>query len=246
MDPDVVPGTGYYDVLVEVKEALDFLMPQYYNGFIRLVDDGFGPGSPGLEHFDHIRNDIFDGDATKIVVGFCLFDCSGTGTNTNAEEAIVVMSQLAETYPCNGGVFFWESTHDVGGEWSSTVGEAIFQNSGCSVPVYNDLFSASTPVSSYEAIFNFQPIVNIISWTRNNRVLAIIAEGGAAGSNNVISEGQGYALLSIGITLAAMDPSDPNRNLLLTIFHGFFNGWKQMCQNSSPLSFCQEHKLCNG
>merc|ERR1711935_569660 len=33
MEPDIMPGKAYYDVLVEVADSLDFLMPQYYNGY---------------------------------------------------------------------------------------------------------------------------------------------------------------------------------------------------------------------
>ena len=74
MDGDLVEESAYYNVLVEVKDALDFLMPQYYNGIIFPVDDGLLPGSEGLAHFDNLRINIFDGDATKIVYGFCISD----------------------------------------------------------------------------------------------------------------------------------------------------------------------------
>ena len=124
MDPDVVPGTGYYDVLVEVKEVLDFLMPQYYNGITR-------PGSNfagALSHYETLTNDMFAGDPTKIVFGFCISDCAGTGSNLNGEQAALVMSQLRDNYSCNGGAFFWVAAHDVGGSWSSVVNVEIQKN----------------------------------------------------------------------------------------------------------------------
>jgi len=69
--------------------------------------------------------------------------------------------------------------------------------------------------------------------------------GGAAG-NDVVSEGQGYALLASGITLASMKPNDPNRNSAISIFFGFFNGWKKMAQlSSSNPGNCQPTKFCD-
>jgi len=109
----------------------------------------------------------------------------------------------------------------------------------------NTLFSTSTTRSSYDALLELEPITNIVQ-ASNPPIYAIVAEGGAAGSGNVISEGQGYAIMIAGITLAAMDSSDPNRDDALIRFYGFFSGWKTMCQNSASKSFCQDHKLCSG
>ena len=121
MDADVVPGSAYFDVLVEVSSALDFLMPQYYNGIIRPLTQGFGPNSPGIAHFNTIKDSMFDGDLTKVILGFCISDCGGTGTNIGASQAVSTMDDLAQSHSCNGGAFFWVATHDVGGAWSSTV-----------------------------------------------------------------------------------------------------------------------------
>ena len=132
MDGDVVPGKAYYDVLVDVAWALDFLMPQYYNGIVRPLVDGIGAGSPGINHFNTIKDNMFGGDPTKVVFGFCISDCAFTGTNTDATRAVSIMNELGESHSCNGGAFFWVAEHDVGGSWSSTVGNAIFPNAGCS------------------------------------------------------------------------------------------------------------------
>ncbi|OEU11859.1 glycoside hydrolase, partial [Fragilariopsis cylindrus CCMP1102] len=35
MEPDMVPGKAYFNILKEVASSLDFLMPQYYNGYVR-------------------------------------------------------------------------------------------------------------------------------------------------------------------------------------------------------------------
>jgi hypothetical protein len=136
MDVDLQPGKGYYQVLKEVASSVDFLNPQYYNGITYPgVDgiDGTGRGSvSALSHYTTIVNDIYNGDATKVVFGFCISDCSGTGTNINAAKAAEIMTDLAKTYECNGGAFFWVAEHDVGGAWSQTVGNVIAPNAGCS------------------------------------------------------------------------------------------------------------------
>lgn len=134
MEPDIVPGTAYYDILVEVSDALDFLMPQYYNGFTRPAIDGIDPsgGHSALEHYDDLVDGIFDGDATKIVFGFCIADCSGTGSNANANQAASVMTELNTYHPCNGGAFFWVADDDRQGAWSGTVADVLKPSRGCS------------------------------------------------------------------------------------------------------------------
>jgi len=136
MDSDVVPGTGYYDVLMEVAPSLDFLMPQYYNGDTRpSVDgiDGTGTGKiSALSHYSNLVEDLFQGDATKMIFGFCISDCGGTGSNANGAQAATVMNDLRDYYECNGGAFFWVAHHDTNGHWSSTIDVAIQTSSGCS------------------------------------------------------------------------------------------------------------------
>jgi hypothetical protein len=79
MDGDLVPGKGYFDVLAAVASSLDFLMPQYYNGITRPAADGIsgtGSGSvSALSHYTTLTNEIFGGDPTKVVFGFCVGDC---------------------------------------------------------------------------------------------------------------------------------------------------------------------------
>jgi len=130
MDSDVIPGKPYFDdVLMTTGHLLDFLMPQYYNGVTRPALDGIdgsGAGSmSALSHYTNIVNDVFGGDATRMVFGHCISDCAGTGSNVNAAQASVIMTDLAEAYPCNGGAFFWVVHHDSGGSWSGPVKSAI-------------------------------------------------------------------------------------------------------------------------
>ena len=132
MDPDIVPGKAYYDILVDIGWTLDFLMPQYYNGIILPLRDGFGPNSPGIAHYNNIKDNVFGGDATKIVFGFCISDCSLTGTNTDAASAVNILGDLEQSHSCHGGAFFWVVAHDINGAWSNTVANALLPNIGCS------------------------------------------------------------------------------------------------------------------
>mmetsp|Transcript_12583 Transcript_12583/g.18086 ORF Transcript_12583/g.18086 Transcript_12583/m.18086 type:complete len:102 (+) Transcript_12583:244-549(+) len=94
-------------------------MPQYYNGYTRPAIDGIantGAGSmSALSHYTDIVVDIFEGDAKRMVFGFCISDCGGTGSNADTSQASTVMTDLAQAYPCNGGAFFWFAEHVIAG-----------------------------------------------------------------------------------------------------------------------------------
>ena len=139
MDTDIIPGKPYYeDILKVTGKSLDFLMPQYYNGNTRPAIDGVGGTGSGsmsaLTHYTTIVDNIFGGDPKRMIFGFCISDCAGTGSNANGLQASSVMTDLADTYPCNGGAFFWVAQHDTGGSWSSSVGSTInnLALTGCS------------------------------------------------------------------------------------------------------------------
>ena len=108
------------------------------------------------------------------------------------------------------------------------------------------LFSTENTMTSYEALLELQPLTHVVQ-ASNPPIWSLVAEGGAAGDGSyVVSEGQGYAVMISGFVAAAMDKSDPNRDDALNRFYGYFSGWKKMCQNSTPYSSCQNHKLCGG
>lgn len=110
----------------------------------------------------------------------------------------------------------------------------------------NGLFKTDQTRSSYEALLELVPLTNVVQ-SGSNPIWALVSEGGAAGlGNDVVSEGQGYAVMIAGITLAAMDSNDPNRADAIYRFSAYFNGWKKMCENSTPVSPCQSVKYCNG
>jgi len=76
--------------------------------------------------------------------------------------------------------------------------------------------------------------------------LSVISSGGAAGDgSSVVSEGQAYGVLAAALTIASMKEGDINYNEAKNKFEGYFNGWKQMCQNSNAHAFCQTPKYCN-
>ena len=162
MDADTAPGLPYYDKVLKVSgSALDFLMPQYYNGYTRPAIDGIDGTGEGmrisaLSHYQDIVDGIYGGDSTRVVFGFCISDCLASGSNVNGAKASTLMNDLAKTYPCNGGAFFWVALHDTGGSWSSSVSSTIksLASSGCS----SEPPSKSPSISSPSAFEGLSPI----------------------------------------------------------------------------------------
>lgn len=143
MDIDVSrPDSKYYQILKNRRADMDFLMPQFYNGVTRPgIDgvDGTGSGSmSAADLFNNLANDLFEEEPNKVIFGFCISDCSGTGSNVNGNTAVQVLSDLKSInggeFHCNGGAFFWVAEHDAGGSWSDTVLGEVSQTAGCSNP----------------------------------------------------------------------------------------------------------------
>jgi chitinase len=141
MEPDMVPGKAYFNVLKEVASSLDFLMPQYYNGYVRPNTNFAG----ALSHFTTITNQMFGGDASKTVFGFCIRDCV-TSFESSGSQSAAVMTKLAKTYPCNGGAFFWVANDDNNGAWSVPVSNQLALDSNeCLMEEEEKLSVAPTP-----------------------------------------------------------------------------------------------------
>ena len=141
MDIDVSrPDSKYYQILKSRRNDLDFLMPQMYNGVTRPVSDGLegvGAGSmSSVDLYGNLANDMFDHEPHKVVFGFCISDCSYTGSNANGAQAVQVMADLKSynggEFACNGGAFFWVVQHDIGGTWSDAVLGEVSATAGCS------------------------------------------------------------------------------------------------------------------
>ncbi|KAL3779785.1 hypothetical protein ACHAW5_005612 [Stephanodiscus triporus] len=119
MDSDLTPSTSKYFQILKARRAdLDFLLPQFYNGVTKAHVDGFGGSGAGAMSaaslFSSLANDLFNMEPNKVVFGFCVSDCSATGSNANAAQAVKVMSDLKiynnGQFSCNGGAFFWKPT----------------------------------------------------------------------------------------------------------------------------------------
>ena len=129
MDLEIEPGLPYYDEVLKVSgSALDFLMPQYYNGNIRPILEGIDGSKSSwrpnaIDHYTDLVDGIYGGDSTRVVFGFCIADCSDW--NGDGWQASVVMTDLAKTYPCNGGAFFWVAEDDKDELWSTSVSSTI-------------------------------------------------------------------------------------------------------------------------
>eukprot|EP00521_Asterionellopsis_glacialis_P003008 CAMPEP_0195261998 /NCGR_PEP_ID=MMETSP0706-20130129/9495_1 /TAXON_ID=33640 /ORGANISM="Asterionellopsis glacialis, Strain CCMP134" /LENGTH=1208 /DNA_ID=CAMNT_0040315999 /DNA_START=57 /DNA_END=3683 /DNA_ORIENTATION=+ len=110
-------------------------------------------------------------------------------------------------------------------------------------PVSTGTFSCSDEVgkSSWEALLEMQSITNQISPTK----FSVLSSGGAAGDgSSVVSESQAYGVLTAAMALLSMDEGDPNYEIAKNWFYAYFNGWKQMCENSNPAA-CQQINYCN-
>ena len=133
-DYDLIPESQYYSLLSNLSSQLDFLMVHYYNGHSRPILDGIhAPESErisALSHYTRIVNNLFSGDSTKVVFGFCISDCNDS--NANGIEAAAVMKNLSNHHSCNGGAFFWNAQTDKDGTWSSEVSTILKKSSGCS------------------------------------------------------------------------------------------------------------------
>jgi len=119
MDSQLDQGDAYYNLLQNVAPYVDYVLPQYYNGFLRPANHML----PVLLHFGDLVHGIFNGDASKVIFGFCISDCPGF--NVNGAQAVQVLEDLQVEFPNHGGAFFWAASHDVNGQWSAEVGAAL-------------------------------------------------------------------------------------------------------------------------
>lgn len=141
MDSDMVPSSPYYQILKAQHWNVNYVAVQFYNSITRPALDGFdGSGSGQVSAssiYTNIANDIFPGQPDKVVFGYCVSDCSGTGSNASGSQAAQVMDEI-KTYnngefACNGGAFFWVMEHDGGNHFSNPVSAVLETTSGCLV-----------------------------------------------------------------------------------------------------------------
>lgn len=140
LDTDLTPDTRYFQILRDRRTDLDFVMPQFYNGYIRPAADGVGGTGVGSQSaadlFGSLANEMFDSEPHKVVFGFCISDCEGTKSNVNESEAAKIMKDLKTLnngeFACNGGAFMWVAEHDIDGAWSDAVVAEVSKTAGCS------------------------------------------------------------------------------------------------------------------
>jgi chitinase len=89
----------YYQILKRLHADLDFIMPQFYNDVTRPTTDGVnrsGAGSMRAQSiFNNLANDMSMSKQHKVVFGFCISDCSGTGSNVRTtNQAVKMMTNL--------------------------------------------------------------------------------------------------------------------------------------------------------
>eukprot|EP00973_Karenia_brevis_P014192 1930253-Karenia_brevis.AAC.1 len=73
MDSDLDSGDMYFNILKSLASSVDYLLPQYYNGVLRPVQDML----PVLNHYGDLVQEILQGDETKVIFGFCISACPG-------------------------------------------------------------------------------------------------------------------------------------------------------------------------
>jgi len=112
-------SSPYWNVMAQVGSKISWLNVQYYNNPPNPVSNPSG----AISHYKNIVNNLFKGDATKVVFGFCISECSEYDASPSQAESIT--QQLVQAYPSNfGGVMAWACNSD-NGSWSSAVHQAL-------------------------------------------------------------------------------------------------------------------------
>jgi len=109
-------GASYWKILSQCN-GVDFISVQYYNDDPNPVSDPSG----AINHYKTIVNGLYNGDATKVVFGLCISDCSNY--NMNGQNAGSITQKLVEAFPNTfGGIMDWaENQGDINGDWSAYV-----------------------------------------------------------------------------------------------------------------------------
>lgn len=114
MDHTLDAGDPYFDIVAANADAIDFLMPQYYNGGMNAFDPN---GLAAIEqNYRALVDGPFKGDASRVVFGHCI----EPGCNPVAAQpaAVDVAKTVADWYPNDGGVFFWAHPNETDGWFS--------------------------------------------------------------------------------------------------------------------------------
>lgn len=135
MSTDVDPNDPYVKMLQKVvsgkpvADRVDLLMPQYYNGYLRIplasTDTGAAEWALVETHYRNLVSVM--GGANKMVFGFCNGDCI-SGHNSNSQQALTVVTKLDTLFPTNGGSYFWAASDDTAAAtWSQALADFYCQ-----------------------------------------------------------------------------------------------------------------------
>jgi chitinase len=124
MDHTLDAGDPYFSLVDEHADALDFLMPQYYNG-------GMSPFEPaGLaaieQNYRALVDGPFGGDASRLVFGHCIEP--GCAPVSSQPAALEVTKTVEGWYPNDGGVFFWAHPYETDGAFSAPFRQHFDEN----------------------------------------------------------------------------------------------------------------------
>lgn len=116
----MVSGGPYWNILTKCT-GVSYISVQYYND----RPDPISNPSGSIAHYQAIVKNIFGGDATKVVFGYCITDCPRY--NMGASAAADFTKQLiAAVGPTFGGVMNWAINQgDMDGSWSRAVRQAM-------------------------------------------------------------------------------------------------------------------------
>lgn len=108
MDHTLDQGDPYFALVEQHADAIDFLMPQYYNGGMSAFDPG---GLAAIEtHYRALVDGPFGGDASRVVFGHCIEP--GCAPVAAQPAALEVAQEVAGWYPNDGGVFYWAHPYE--------------------------------------------------------------------------------------------------------------------------------------
>jgi len=108
-------GAAYWNIMLQIADLVDFISIQYYNDNPNPLTDPSGAET----HYGKVVSNIFNGDASKVVFGVCITECSGW--NMNAQNTANIAKSLLAKYPTNfGGIQNWaENSEDSNCAWSA-------------------------------------------------------------------------------------------------------------------------------
>jgi len=131
------------------RNSISWIQPQFYNGNRIVKTQGIDGANSGHQStwdiFDGLAKQLFGGDYSKVVFGFCAAGCDGHETTADEAKSVIGDIQKKDQFACIGGAFFWEVLLDTSSPgWSNTMADAL---SSCkaTTPAPTTLAPVTTP-----------------------------------------------------------------------------------------------------